>query len=110
MSDYVYIQNYENRGLLGISTKVFDEIINIAISKMNGVRVSKEEGFLFFLNRPVKCEIKNGYLNADINVVISGDSNVNDVCHNIQEEINYVIASTTEFIPFCVNVKVVGIE
>lgn len=110
MAEYVYIQNYARRGNLAISSSVFDQIISIAIEKIKGAKIGKTDKFLFSLHRPIHCEIKNGRVNADVNVVISSDSNVNDVCVRIQEEVADAITSMTEFIPFCVNVKVVGIE
>lgn len=110
MADYVYIQNYARRGDLAISNSVFDQIVSIAIDKIEGVKLKKNGKFLFSLHKPIHCEIKDGRINADINVIISSDSNVNDVCVKIQEEVAYAISSMTEFVPFCVNVKVVGIE
>ncbi len=111
MSEYVYIQNYARRGTLAISNNVFDQIISIAIEKIKGVRLKKNnEKFSFFLHKPIHCEIKDGGVSVDVNVVISKDVNVNDVCLAIQEEIAYAISSTTEFVPFAVNVKVIGIE
>lgn len=111
MAEYVYIQNYARRGTLAISSSVFDEIISIVIEKISGVKVKKSsDKFLFSLHRPIHCQIQNGRVNADIEVILSSESNVNDVCVNIQEEVAYAISSMTEFIPFSVNVKVVGIE
>ena len=41
MQEYVYIQNYAKRGTLAISESVFDEIVSIAVSKINGEKVKK---------------------------------------------------------------------
>lgn len=110
MADYVYIQNYARRGNLAISNSVFDEIISIAIENMKGVKIKKQLKSLFFLQKPVHCEIKKGRILADINVIISSEFNVNDVCVRIQQEVADAITCMTEFVPFQINVKVVGIE
>lgn len=110
MAEYVYIQNYTKRGNLAISTSVFDQIISTAIDKMTGVKLKSKGKTLFFLRQPSHTEIKNGRINTDIEVILSKDSKVNEVCLKIQEEIADALTSMTEFIPFSINVKVVGIE
>ena len=110
MAEYVYIDNYAKRGNLAISTSVFDQIVSIVVDKMTGVKLKAKGKTLFFLRQPSHTEIKNGRINTDIEVFLSKDSNVNDVCLKIQEEIAYALTSMTEFIPFSINVKVVGIE
>jgi len=111
MAEYFYIQNYARRGTLAISNVVFDQICSSAIEKIKGVKLSKSnDKFPFRLHKPIHCEIKDGGVIADLNVIISKDVNVNDICLSIQEEVVYAITSMTELIPFSVNVKVVGIE
>ena len=111
MAEYVYIQNYAKRGTLAIANNVFDEIVSIAMEKIKGVKLKKSpEKFLFLLHRPIQCKIENNRLNCDVEVIISSEANVNQVCLAIQEEVAYAISSMTEFIPFSVNVKVMGIE
>lgn len=110
MGEYVYIQNYARRGNLAISSSVFDQIVTIAIENIKGVRIKKQDQFLFSLHKPVHCEIKDGRIYADINVIISSEFNVNDVCVKIQEQVSDAITCMTEFVPFQVNIKVVGIE
>ena len=110
VGDYVYIQNYAKRGTLAISSSVFDEIVSIAIENIKGVKIKKQEKILFFLPKPVKCVIKNGRVFCDIEVIISKDFIVNDVCVKIQEEVADAITCMTEFVPFQINIKVLGIE
>lgn len=110
MAEFVYIQNYAKRGNLAISTNVFDEIISIAINKIKGVKLKSSDKFIFSLRKPTHFEIKNGRINTDIEVILSQNCNVNEVCLKIQEEVAYALTSMTEFIPFSINVKVVGIE
>ena len=62
MGDYVYIQNYAKRGILAISSSVFDEIVSIAIENIKGVKIKKQEKFLFFLHKPVHCLSGNRFL------------------------------------------------
>lgn len=110
MAEYVYVQNYAKRGNLAISTNVFDQIVSITIDKINGVKLKSKGKSLFSLSRPTHSEIRNGRIATDIEVILSQDTNVNEVCMRIQEEIAYALTSMTEFIPFSINVKVVGIE
>lgn len=110
MAEFVYIQNYAKRGNLAISTSVFDEIIAIAINKIKGVKLKSADKFVFSLRKPIHCEQKNGRINTDIEVILSQNCNVNEVCLTIQEEVAYALTSMTEIVPFSINVKVVGIE
>ena len=41
MSEYVYIQNYNKQGIMGISYAVFDQIAEIATNEVSGATVSK---------------------------------------------------------------------
>ena len=110
--EYVYIQNYARRGSLGINTVVFDQIVSIAIEKIKGVKLIKKNNdkFVFSLHKPIHCVVSNGRINCDLDVIVSSSSNVNEVCLTIQEEVAYALSSMTEFVPFSVNVRVVGIE
>ncbi len=110
MAEYVYIQNYTKRGNLAISTSVFDQIVTTVAERMSGVKLKSKGKSKFSLRKPSHTEVKNGRINTDIEVVLSKDSNVNEVCLQLQEEIADALTSMTEFIPFSINVKVVGIE
>ncbi len=113
MAEYVYIQNYARRGTLAISSSVFNQIVSIAMEKIKGAKLKKKKGSdiaLFSLHHPVHCEFKGGRITTDLEVIISQNANVNEVCLTIQEEVAYALTSMTEFIPFSINVKVVGIE
>lgn len=112
MADYVYIENYSKNGKMGISHVVFDQIASISAQRVKGVSIRKNSKVekAFKLNRPIECQIKNGIVNVNIDVVIAHGSNVSEICLLIQEEVSNALSSLTELVPININVRVKGIE
>lgn len=110
MADYVYINNFTRNGAMGISYVVFYQIAETATNVVTGASVSKAKGSLFNLHRPISCQIRNGLVNVDIAVSISKQTNINEVCLKIQEEVASALSSMTELVPFNINIKVANVE
>jgi uncharacterized alkaline shock family protein YloU len=112
MAEYVYIENYSKNGKMGISHVVFDQIASISAQRVKGVSIRKNSKVekAFKLNRPIECQIKNGVVNVNIDVIISHGHNVNEICLLIQEEVSSALSSLTELVPININVRVKGIE
>ena len=112
MAEYVYIENYSKNGKMGISHVVFDQIASISAQRVKGVSIRKNSKVekAFKLNHPIECQIKNGVVNDNIDVIISHGHNVNEICLLIQEEVSSALSSLTELVPININVRVKGIE
>lgn len=107
MAEYVYIQNYNKQGTMGISYHVFDQIAEIATNQVSGATVSKKRAYS--LNKPVKCQIRNGTVTVRISVKLDANLNVNDVAREVQENVASSLSMMTELIPFNISVEVVDI-
>lgn len=111
MADYVYIENYNNYGAMGISRRVFENIASAATNRVKGASVSHNKGRLFTLHRPIQIILRNnGLVDIRIDVIIKIGVNVDEVCLKIQEEVANALLLMTEMIPFNIGVKVVAIE
>jgi uncharacterized alkaline shock family protein YloU len=110
MAEFVYIQNYERNGNMGISHLVFDQIVAIATNQVNGANVADGESVYakFKLHKPITCTIRNGIVNVKIFVTLTEDSDVDKVSNEIKENVTQTLLMTTEFIPFNIDVTVVG--
>ncbi len=106
MADYVYIQNYNKKGVMGISYLVFDQIAQIATNEVAGATVQEKKRYSLF--KPVKCTIRNGEVSVKIIVKISPDSDSTEVKKEIQTNVETSLTQMTELIPFNIKVEVVG--
>lgn len=107
MAEYVYIQNYNKQGTMGISHHVFDQIAEIATNEVAGATVSKKKRYSLF--KPVKCTIKNGEVTVQISVKVSPQTNVKDVAREVQENVATSLNQMTELIPFSISVEVIDV-
>ncbi len=111
MAEYVYIQNYNNRGALGISRVVFDQIATDVTNRIQGVKIKpNSDKFFFTFHKPVHCEIRNGKVMVKIEICVGSNVNVNDVCTQIQEEVASAFTQMIEMVPFSVDIKVMGVQ
>lgn len=107
MAQYVYIQNYNKQGKMGISEAVFDQIAEIATNAVSGAHVSKKR--FFTLPEPVKCNIRNGEVTVKISVNVSAGINVKTLSKTVQESIAQSLNIMTEHIPFKIRIDVVDV-
>ncbi len=107
MAEYVYIQNYNKKGVMGISYLVFDQIAQIATNEVAGATVQEKKN-RYSLFKPVKCTIRNGEVSVKIIVKISPDSDSDEVKKEIQTNVETSLTQMTELIPFNIIVEVVG--
>ncbi len=109
MAEYIYIQNYSNKGKLAISHTVFEQIVEIVTSKVQGVQL-KNSKKRFSMHKHVDCEIKNGKVTTFINIKIKKNSNEEKIKSMIISEVEGALSSMTEMIPFTTVVNVKGID
>jgi uncharacterized alkaline shock family protein YloU len=109
MAQYVYIDNYSNLGSMGISNHVFYQIAQTATNNVKGATISANKLLMFFLQKPLSIRISKGLVTVKLEVSLSKEANINDVCLKIQEEVATALSSMTELVPFKINVKVAEI-
>ncbi|MCR5505482.1 MAG: Asp23/Gls24 family envelope stress response protein [Bacilli bacterium] len=109
MAEYIYIDDMSNRGKLAIHYRVFDNLVNEALSRIKGISKSSKmlkKNQKFRLNRPVQTSIHRGIVHVLVSVDVSKGNSLQDVVSNIQEEVNNTLLLTTETVPFDVQVRV----
>ena len=112
MADYVYIDNYSNKGKVAISLNVFDALVTNALSNVSGISMSSahmKRNQKIRLNRPVQTTIIRGIVHVWVAVDVSKGTNLQEVTSAIQEEITNAFLIATEQVPFDVQVKVISI-
>jgi len=109
MAQYVYIDNYNNLGKIGISNHVFYQIAETATIKVKGASVNQSKSLLFLLQNPIQITISKGLVNVKVAVNISKKADINKICLLIQEEVATALTSLTELVPFRIDIKVANI-
>ncbi len=109
MADYVYIDNYTQKGKTAIYKDVFCSLVMSALKNVPGI--SKPEKILkkkheFRLSQPVNVKIHHGIVHASICVDVNKNANLQEITRRIQDEVNNILLLTTEQVPFDVQVKV----
>ncbi len=107
MAEFVYINNYTQRGKLAISQNVFDELVLVALHNL-GISTSKTVSKTkhLRLNRPVCTTIKKGIIHVWMAVDVEKSANIQDVSKEICDEITRIFMTYTDQVPFDVNVKI----
>lgn len=114
MADYVLIKNYSHNGKMAISRQALQSITERAVAAIPGADIAqrkKTNAFTaFFMTSPVKIILRsNGIADIRLEVALSSDARVMDVCTKIQEEVAKAIQVTCETVPVSVNIKVVKV-
>ncbi len=115
MADYIRINNYSNKGKMGISRKALCTITEHAVNSIPGASVNsakkKKSKSTFSVSGPVKIAMrKTGVTEISIDVVIAHGVKVMDICQSIQEEVTKAIQMTCETVPVQVSVNVTDVE
>ncbi len=109
MADYVYIDNYTQKGKTAISKEVFGTLVETALKNVPGIsRPSKilKKTSEFRLSQPINIRIHHGIVHASICVDLVKNANLQEITRRIQDEVNNVLLLTTEQVPFDVQVIV----
>lgn len=109
MADYVYIDNYGQKGRIAISRDVFCSLVETAIKNVPGIskptKILKKKSD-FRLSEPIHIRIHHGIVHSSICVDLVKNANLQEITRRIQDEINNILLLTTEQVPFDVQVKV----
>ncbi len=112
MANYVYLDDYSKKGKLGISYRVFDQIVTSTLMNIKGISKSqkKMKGFQFMrLNKPVQTYILRDIVYILIFVDVAKGKNIQDVITEIQKEVYNSLLLITEQVPVNVQVRVESI-
>ena len=114
MSDFYYLNNYQQAGKMGISRKAFENIVTIASNNLQHVKINNygealtRLGNIISAVRPVKAFFKkDGRVDFMLDVVVGDNiTAIADLCTSIQEEVSNRISMMCETVPVSVEIRV----
>ena len=112
MAKYVYLDNYSNKGKLGISSHAFDVLVEKAIHQVDGCSPSNKKlpaSYKFRLKQAVRTVIRGGIVHVSVFVDIHKGQSIQKITRKIEDEINTTLLTSAETIPFDVQVRVESI-
>ena len=112
MANYVYLDNYSKKGKLGISYRVFDELVTASLLNVKGITKSQKlikRNQFIRLNRPVQTYIHKDVVHVSIFVDLAKGKDIHEVVSNIQEEVYNSLMMVTEQVPINIQVNVESI-
>lgn len=112
MAEYIYINNLAKDGDLGISAKVFEQLVNDVITSIPSISQSQKmmkKNQMIRLNRPVRTVIKKGIVHISVFVDIKKELSPQEVSLSLQKEISESLMTITEQVPFNIHVAVESI-
>lgn len=109
MAAYVYLDNYSKKGKLGISYRVFDELVTASLLNVKGIsksqKLMKKNQFIR-LNRPVQTYIHKDVVHVSIYIDVAKGKDIQEVTSAIQEEVYNSLMMVTEQVPINIQVNV----
>ena len=112
MADYVYLDDYSKKGELGISYRVFDQLVTSALLNVKGITKSQKQikkNQFIRLNRPVQTYIRRDIVHILIYIDVAKGRDIHEVVEDIQREVHNSLLLTTEQVPVNIEVKVESI-
>ena len=114
MSDFYYLNNYQQAGKMGISRKAFENIVTIASNNLQHVKINNygetltRLGNIISAVRPVKAFFKKDSRVDFMLDVVVGDNvtAIADLCARIQEEVANSISMMCETVPVSIEIRV----
>ncbi|MBR5990570.1 MAG: hypothetical protein IK034_01880 [Bacilli bacterium] len=114
MSDFYYLNNYQQAGKMGISRKAFENIVTIASNNLHHVKINNygealtRLGNIISAVRPVKAFFKkDGRVDFMLDVVVGDNvTAIADLCTSIQEEVSNSVSMMCETVPDSVEIRV----
>lgn len=112
MAGYVHLDSYSKKGKLGISYRVFDQLVTSTLMNIKGIAKSEKmmKRFQFMrLNKPVQTYIVRDIVHVWIYVDVAKNKNIQEVVSEIQNEVYNSLLMFTEQVPINIQVKVESI-
>lgn len=109
-NNYVILNNFNSTGKVGISRAAIETIASKAVNEVKEASVAKSRQGLFKVKGPASVAFrKDGRVDIRLEVTISKDAKVKDVCLEIQESVASAVTMMCETVPFSIKIKVVGL-
>lgn len=112
MANYIYLDKYSKKGKLGISYRVFDQLVTSSLLKVKGIAKSEKlikRNQFIRLNRPVQTYIVRDIVHVWIYIDVVKGRDIQTVVGDIQREVYSSLMMITEQVPVNVQVKVESI-
>ena len=113
MAKYLFIENFQSKGKIGISLNAFDSLVALSLQKVKGIDLSmnetKKKKKKIKLHKPISTSISKGILHIALFIDLAKEENIQNVCKTINEEVSNTLLESTEQIPFDVQVKVMSL-
>lgn len=110
MAHYVYLEKIGNRGKMGISSQVFNVLVENSIHRVEGCSPSNKRlpaSYKFRLRKhAVRTIIHRGIVHVLVFVDVKKGAKIQEVTRNIEDEINTTLLTATETVPFDVQIRV----
>ena len=113
MAKYLFIENFESKGKIGISLNAIDTLVSLSLQKVKGIDLScnetKKRNKKIKLHKPVSTTVSKGILHVSLFIDVAKEESIQNVCKTINEEVSNALLASTEQIPFDVQVKVMSL-
>ena len=105
MATYTVSKNRKKeQGLIGLSTAVFESIVNTCVADIPEVRIAPAGTF----QKSVNCKVVDDKIQITIDLIVASGSNVTETCNSIKEKIQNDITYMTDFSNVEIYINVVG--
>lgn len=95
------MKNINEYGSVEISKNAFDDMANIAASKIKGITAYKKSGIS-------DCSFKDGDLIVDLNIKIKSGTDINKTSTKLQSKVHEIIEEMTGIDCKKINVNILG--
>ena len=109
MASFVKIDNLSKSGSMSISTRVFDQLVTLALMRDKDIAMSAKQlkkNQKIRINHPVQTKITHGIVHVWLAINVKKGVSLQEATNHVVEEVNRVLLMHTETIPFDVQVKV----
>lgn len=109
---YVALNNFSKSGEVHLSRHVFETIANRAVKKVDfATPALKKNKGIFKVKGPAHVVFRqDGKVDIILEVSISRDAPVKDVCIKIQEKVASYLQMMCETVPFSIKIKVLSLS
>lgn len=111
VGNYLVLNNYSSSGKVSLSRQVFESIAAKAIAEVKSAAPARKSKGLFKVKGPAGVVFrKDGRVDISLDVSLSKDAPVQEVCLKIQEQVASKIQMMCETVPFSIKVRVVSLS
>ncbi len=105
MATYIVSKNRKKeQGVIGLSTAVFESIVNTCIADIPDVAVAPAGTF----QKSVNCKVVDDKIVLTVDLVVASGQNITETCNSLKEKIQNDITYMTDFSNVQIYINVVG--